>query len=103
MSEEKNTNWWIYIVETSRGIWYTGISTDVPRRVAQHELGKGAKNLRGKGPLKLIFKASVGTKSEASILEYKVKQLSKQKKRQWVESGSLNTSLTNNKISDTAP
>ncbi|MFC0116601.1 GIY-YIG nuclease family protein [Pseudoalteromonas xiamenensis] len=84
MSEEKAVIWSLYIVETATGIWYTGITPDVEMRIAKHESGKGAKSLRGKGPLKLIFQKVVGSKSEAAILEYKVKRLTKAKKRLYV-------------------
>lgn len=103
MTEEKTANWWIYIVETPKGIWYTGISTDVTRRIIQHETGKGAKNLRGKGPLTLVFKASVGSKSDASKLEYQVKKLSKSQKRQWVETSAESIVFINRETSCTAP
>ena len=36
--------WHLYIVQTRLGHWYTGISTDVEKRFAAHEAGKGAKN-----------------------------------------------------------
>ncbi|WP_425439267.1 GIY-YIG nuclease family protein [Pseudoalteromonas denitrificans] len=79
-----NNDWHIYIIETRLGHWYTGITTDVTRRFNEHEKGFGAKNLRGKGPLSLIFHIKVGNRSQASILEYQVKKLSKIKKRAWV-------------------
>ena len=81
------TPWYLYIVENKYGHWYTGITTDVARRFAQHNAGKGAKALIGKGPLTLIFQTLVGTRSEASQLEYRVKQLTKQQKINWVKSG----------------
>ncbi|MGL6019646.1 MAG: GIY-YIG nuclease family protein, partial [Gibbsiella quercinecans] len=59
------------------GMLYTGITTDVARRVAQHQAGKGAKALRGKGPLALAYHCQVGDRSLALRLEYRVKQLSK--------------------------
>ena len=64
---------------------YTGITTDPERRLIEHncsaETGsKGAKALRGKGPLKLVYQAEIGDRSEAQKMEYKVKQLSKAQK-----------------------
>ncbi|KPV97650.1 GIY-YIG nuclease superfamily protein [Pseudoalteromonas sp. P1-9] len=78
------STWFIYIVETRYGHWYTGITTDVARRFCQHSSGKGAKALIGKGPLKLLLERQVGSKSEASKLEYQVKKLSKKQKISWV-------------------
>ena len=81
--QKPTSSWSIYIVETRLNHWYTGITTDVDRRFEQHKTGKGAKALAGKGPLKLIMSQVVGTRSEASRLEYQVKQLSKLEKVKW--------------------
>ncbi|MGL6019484.1 MAG: GIY-YIG nuclease family protein, partial [Gibbsiella quercinecans] len=53
-------------------------------RVAQHQAGKGAKALRGKGPLALAYHCQVGDRSLALRLEYRVKQLSKPQKERLV-------------------
>ncbi|OCQ50585.1 GIY-YIG nuclease superfamily protein [Photorhabdus australis subsp. thailandensis] len=76
--------WVLYLLRTRTGMLYTGITTDINRRFAQHENSKGAKALRGKGPLQLVFSSHVGDKSNASRLEYQVKQLSKQQKERLV-------------------
>ncbi|MGE0490331.1 MAG: GIY-YIG nuclease family protein [Vulcanimicrobiota bacterium] len=68
---------------------YTGISTDVDERLRQHQEGeRGAKFLRGRGPLQLAFSAPLGDRSLASRAEYLVKRLSKASKERLVE-GSL--------------
>ncbi|NMM40778.1 GIY-YIG nuclease family protein [Pseudoalteromonas arctica] len=85
------STWSLYIVQTRLGHWYTGISTDVAKRFAAHQAGKGAKNLKGKGPLTLIYQCEVGSRSEASKLEIKIKRLSKAQKRAFVSSGILLT------------
>ncbi|MFC3394369.1 GIY-YIG nuclease family protein [Brenneria rubrifaciens] len=76
--------WHLYILRTPTGLLYTGITTDVARRVAQHQAGKGAKALRGKGELTLVFQCLAGNRSSASKLEYQVKQLSKSQKERLV-------------------
>jgi putative endonuclease len=43
------STWFLYIVETRFGHWYTGITTNVEKRFATHQAGKGAKTLEGKG------------------------------------------------------
>lgn len=71
----------LYIVRCADDTLYTGIATDVPNRMLQHESGaRGAKYLRGKGPLRLEFNEPVGDRSCASRLEYRVKQLNRQQK-----------------------
>lgn len=75
------TEWSLYLIRTATGSLYTGISIDVCRRFLEHEnkdkKNKGAKALRGKGPLQLVFKIVVGNRSEALKMEYRVKQLSR--------------------------
>jgi putative endonuclease len=74
-----------WILRTASGMLYTGITNDVQRRFAQHQCGKGAKALRGKGPLELMFHCEAGDRSLASKLEYQVKQLKRQEKIRLVE------------------
>ena len=77
--------WFVYIVQTRLGHWYIGISTDVLKRFEQHQLGRGAKNLRGKQPLTLVFYTPVGNRSEATKLEIALKKLTKKQKQIWCE------------------
>ncbi|WP_380179889.1 GIY-YIG nuclease family protein [Kalamiella sp. sgz302252] len=72
--------WHLYIVQTASGALYTGITNNVARRFQQHQAGTGAKALRGKGPLTLLFHCEAGDRSSASRLEYRIKQLKRQEK-----------------------
>ncbi|ALR78231.1 GIY-YIG nuclease family protein [[Enterobacter] lignolyticus] len=76
--------WFVYLIRTADNRLYTGITTDVARRVEQHQRGKGAKALRGKGELSLAFSAEVGERSLALRLEYRIKQLTKRQKERLV-------------------
>lgn len=76
--------WFLYLVRTADNALYTGITTNVTRRFQQHQTGKGAKALRGKGELTLAFSAAVGERSLALRLEYRVKQLTKRQKERLV-------------------
>ena len=69
-------DWFVYMVRTARGSLYTGITTDVERRFHEHQGGapRGARSLRGKGPLDLVFSAPAGDRSRASRLEWRIKQ-----------------------------
>lgn len=80
--------WHLYLLRTRSGALYTGITTDVVRRLEQHSAGKGAKALRGKGPLTLSFHAPIGDRVMALKAERRIKQLSKPVKEQLV-SGQL--------------
>nr|WP_083517685.1 GIY-YIG nuclease family protein [Halomonas chromatireducens] len=73
------------MLETLQGALYTGITTDVARRVAQHEAGRGAKALRGRGPLTLVHQEPVGSHGDALRLEAEVKRLSAVGKRSWIK------------------
>lgn len=78
------SSWYLYLVRTLDNRLYTGITTDVVRRFGQHQSGKGAKALRGKGELKLAFSHLVGDRSTALRLEYRIKQLTKTQKEMLV-------------------
>ena len=75
-------NWFVYMVRTARGALYTGITTDVARRFQEHQAGtpKGARSLRGKGPLELVFSTAAGDRSRASKLEWHIKQWPRSRK-----------------------
>ena len=83
------SEWFLYMVECADGRVYTGITTDVSRRFAEHSEGgaKGAKALRGKGPLKLVFQQQMLNRSTASIAESAIKKLSKQQKLLLISKG----------------
>lgn len=72
--------WYVYIVRNGLGHLYTGITTDPQRRLAEHQAGKGAKALRGKGPLRQEYCAAIGSRSAASQVEYWIKQLPRKQK-----------------------
>lgn len=75
--------WHLYLVETAGGSLYTGITTDVARRLVEHEAGRGAKALRGRGPLRLVHHEPVGSHGDALRLEADIKRLSAIRKRAW--------------------
>jgi len=79
--------WSVYIVRCSDGALYTGIATDVLRRNAEHAQndGKGAKYLRGKGLLQLVFKKAIGRRGLALRVEGQIKRLPKGRKEELIE------------------
>ena len=65
---------------------YTGIATDVRRRLFEHESGsRGAKFVRGKGPLELVFEKVIGDRALASRIEHQVKRLTRAQKLELIE------------------
>ena len=78
--------WSLYLLRCKDGSVYTGITTDVERRLRQHDSGdRGAKYLRGKGPVKLLYQREIGDRSLASRLEYQVKRFSRTDKEDLVK------------------
>jgi putative endonuclease len=80
-------DWYVYIVRCRDGSLYTGIATDVERRIADHQANKGSKYLRGRGPLKLVFKKQIGEKGRALRVERQVKRLPRYKKEALIKTG----------------
>jgi len=80
------SDWHLYLIRCHNGSLYTGITTDVARRFAEHQGNNdtGAKYLRGRGPLVLVFQKNLGSRSMALGVESKVKRLSKVKKEELV-------------------
>jgi putative endonuclease len=81
------SRWSVYMLRCSDGSLYTGIATDVPRRVAEHGSGaKGSRYLRGRGPLEIVLQSEVGDRSLATRAELRIKGLSKCAKEKLVQS-----------------
>lgn len=75
----------LYVLRCADGSLYTGIAIDVERRLQEHGSGaRGAKYLRGKGPLKLEFCECIGDRSTASRAEYRVKRLARERKEELI-------------------
>lgn len=77
----------VYVVECSDGTYYTGYTTDVERRVAEHNEGSGAKYTRGRRPVELIHVESFDSQSAALQREYAIKKLDRSAKERLVRSG----------------
>ena len=79
------TLWHLYLIRTKQNALYAGITTNVSQRLAEHQSGKqGAKYLRSKGPLKLVYQTPIGDRSTASKAEYRLKRLRKSQKEKIV-------------------
>ena len=76
--------WYLYILRCGDGTLYTGITTDVARRLEEHRQGRGAKYTRGRGPLELVYQEECGTHSEALKRELEVKALSRMEKERLI-------------------
>jgi len=74
-----------YVVRCSDGTFYTGYTTDVRRRLDEHDAGEGAKYTRGRTPVELVHVERFESKSAAMSREYEIKQLSRSEKESLVE------------------
>jgi predicted GIY-YIG superfamily endonuclease len=72
--------WWLYLLRCADGTLYCGIALDVEARLQQHQVGKGAKYTRGRGPLVLVYREACGSKTEALKRERIIKRLKRQAK-----------------------
>ena len=78
--------WYVYILRCGDGTLYTGITDNVPRRLAVHRSGKGAKYTRGRGPLELVYQEQVPDKSAALKREIQIKRLRRAEKERLIKS-----------------
>jgi len=69
--------WFVYILRCLDGSFYTGITTDVDRRIKIHRSNKGSKYVARRGVDKVLYTLLVDSKQEAAQIEYRVKQLEK--------------------------
>ncbi|MGD0477373.1 MAG: GIY-YIG nuclease family protein [Nitrososphaerales archaeon] len=70
----------VYMLECSDGTLYTGYTTDVGRRLHQHNSGKGARYTRSRTPVKLVFRERFRSRGDALRREIQVKRMSRSSK-----------------------
>ncbi len=78
--------WYLYILRCGDGTLYTGITTDVDKRLEAHRAGKGAKYTKGRGPLELVYQETCGSHSQALKRELAIKGLTRPKKEALIQS-----------------
>ena len=77
--------WYLYILRCKDGTLYTGITTDVEKRLEAHRSGRGAKYTRGRAPLELVYRETCGSHSDALKREHQIKALSREDKQKLIE------------------
>lgn len=75
---------YVYMLECSDGSYYTGYTTDLSRRVEEHNSGNGAKYTKSRTPVDLVYFEKHPSKSDAMSREYEIKQLSRSQKESLV-------------------
>lgn len=73
--------WFVYILKCADKTFYTGVTTDLERRVREHNSSKlGAKYTRPRQPVKLIYSAQFKNRSKATKEEVRIKSLTREEK-----------------------
>lgn len=76
--------WYLYILHCADDTLYTGITTDVQKRLEAHQSGKGAKYTRGRAPLTLVYREVCGSHSDALKRELQVKRMTRAQKNRMI-------------------
>ncbi len=80
--------WSLYILRCGEGSFYTGVTTDIARRLSEHQDGRASRFTRTRRPVALIYQEKCGTRSQALSRECAVKALSRKAKESLVARGS---------------
>ncbi len=79
-------SYYIYILKCADATLYTGITTDVARRVKEHNSSeKGAKYTKNRRPVTLVYVEEAEDRSSASKREFAIKKLSREKKMELID------------------
>ncbi|HOT91765.1 MAG TPA: GIY-YIG nuclease family protein [Anaerolineae bacterium] len=78
--------WYLYVLQCGDASFYTGITNDVPRRVAEHQAGRGARYTRSRLPVALLAAWRYPDRGAATHAEAAFKKLRRAAKRAYVES-----------------
>lgn len=79
-----DTDHYVYVVECADGSFYTGYTTDLDRRLAEHNAGDGAKYTRGRTPVELVHTERFRGQSAAMRREHEIKSFSRTRKERLV-------------------
>jgi putative endonuclease len=91
-------SWFVYIVRCADDTLYTGVATDVVRRVAEHNAGpKGARYTASRRPVHLVFEQTSDTRSDAMREEWRIKRLPRSEKLNMIENWEVKTTAQEDK------
>jgi putative endonuclease len=78
--------WYVYMLQCADGTLYTGVTTDIKRRIKEHNgegaVGKGAKYTKARRPVRLAYSEPVADRSAAQMREYALRQLTRAEKEE---------------------
>jgi len=78
--------WFLYVLQCSDGTYYTGVTTNIGRRLSEHNASsKGARYTKSRRPVKLVCWTTFDDRSTAQKAEYKFKRLTREQKELIIE------------------
>ena len=77
--------WRVYLLRCGDGTFYAGITNDLPKRLAAHRDGRGARYTRGRGPLVVVHEEPAPDRASASRREHELKRLSRAQKLRFLD------------------
>ena len=82
--------WYVYILRCADDSLYTGITTDLERRLHEHNhLASGARYTRARRPVSLVYHEAFSSRPEVSRREYEIKQMSRTEKSALISGGAM--------------
>jgi putative endonuclease len=87
LEKTQNKNWFVYLLECSDGTYYTGITTDLHRRITEHNNDdkRGASYTKGRRPVKLVWYEAQNNRSLATKQEKIIRRQTREKKQELIE------------------
>ncbi len=76
--------WFLYILRCQDDTFYTGVTKDLKRRLTMHNGGKASRYTRARRPVEMVYYEDCASRAQALVREYKVKALSRKKKKELV-------------------
>lgn len=80
----RRSKYWVYIVECKDGTYYTGYTNDLESRISLHNSGNGAKFLKSKLPVKLVYAKEYHYYKNALRAERRIKKLTRAQKLRFI-------------------
>jgi putative endonuclease len=93
--ESAGAAWFLYILECRDGSLYTGVTTDVERRLREHQAGTASRYTRARRPVNLVLREKCGSRSRALSRECAVKSLGRRRKEELIRGKASNRESAN--------
>ena len=78
--------WYLYVLQCSDGTYYTGVTTDIDRRVNEHNTSnRGAKYTKSRRPTRVVYFLEYDDRSSAQKAEYNFKRLTRKQKKETID------------------